>query len=37
VPLGFLLLSLQGLSELIKRVAALQGDVQIAKYEKVEQ
>jgi TRAP-type mannitol/chloroaromatic compound transport system permease small subunit len=29
VPLGFLLLTLQGLSELIKRIAALRGEVRI--------
>ncbi|RZI44239.1 TRAP transporter small permease subunit [Herbaspirillum sp. HC18] len=35
VPIGFALLSLQGVSELIKRIAALQGKVQIeSKYER---
>jgi TRAP-type mannitol/chloroaromatic compound transport system permease small subunit len=38
LPLGFALLSLQGLSEIIKRIAALQGLIQIdAKYERPEQ
>jgi TRAP-type mannitol/chloroaromatic compound transport system permease small subunit len=35
LPLGFFLLTLQGISELIKRVAALHGDIAFeAKYEK---
>ena len=35
VPIGFALLTLQGVSELIKRVAALQGDVTLdTHYEK---
>jgi TRAP-type mannitol/chloroaromatic compound transport system permease small subunit len=35
VPIGFTLLALQGLSELIKRIAALHGDAELdAKYER---
>jgi TRAP-type mannitol/chloroaromatic compound transport system permease small subunit len=34
LPVGFALMALQGVSELIKRVAALQGRVEIAQYEK---
>jgi TRAP-type mannitol/chloroaromatic compound transport system permease small subunit len=35
VPLGFLLLSLQGVSEIIKRAAALRGYVKLdARYER---
>jgi TRAP-type mannitol/chloroaromatic compound transport system permease small subunit len=35
VPVGFTLLALQGISELIKRIAALHGDVELdAKYER---
>lgn len=38
IPLGFFLLFLQGLSEIIKRVAALEGEkVEIVKYERLEQ
>jgi TRAP-type mannitol/chloroaromatic compound transport system permease small subunit len=35
VPVGFTLLALQGVSELIKRIAALHGDAELdAKYER---
>jgi TRAP-type mannitol/chloroaromatic compound transport system permease small subunit len=34
LPVGFALMALQGVSELIKRIAALQGRVEIAQYEK---
>jgi TRAP-type mannitol/chloroaromatic compound transport system permease small subunit len=35
IPLGFILLTIQGVSELIKRIAALRGEYQLeAKYEK---
>lgn len=35
VPLGFALLALQGISELIKRIAALRGDIELnVKYER---
>lgn len=38
VPFGFFLLALQGFSELIKRIAALRGDIQLdTKYEKMAQ
>jgi TRAP-type mannitol/chloroaromatic compound transport system permease small subunit len=38
MPLGFALVSLQGLAELVKRIAALQGlSAEVATYEKLEQ
>jgi len=38
LPLGFVLIAFQGLSEIIKRIAALQGLIQVdAKYERPEQ
>uniref|UniRef100_UPI0035614FF7 TRAP transporter small permease subunit n=1 Tax=Hydrogenophaga sp. TaxID=1904254 RepID=UPI0035614FF7 len=38
IPLGFALLTLQGLSELVKRIAALQGRLQLdSQYEKPKQ
>jgi TRAP-type mannitol/chloroaromatic compound transport system permease small subunit len=38
MPLGFALVALQGLAELVKRIAALQGlSAEVATYEKLEQ
>jgi TRAP-type mannitol/chloroaromatic compound transport system permease small subunit len=34
IPLGFLLLTLQGISELIKRIAYLMGKVELSAFEK---